>query len=155
MASGFQWLEQQVEWLRMRRPSMPIAALLDSCDVKGDQLVARLSLQGHIPTSSTIEIVKAALRLIAVGGDYFPDRPRGGSSLSGTEPVQIADMPPFIPNLTSRELLVLELLRQGVANKIIAYRPGMSQGTVKVHVHNIIKKLNVSNRTEAAVFARN
>ena len=41
-----------------------------------------------------------------------------------------------------------------MANKIIAYRLSLSQSTVKAHVHNIISKLNVSNRTEAAVRGR-
>ena len=49
---------------------------------------------------------------------------------------------------------VLELLMQGMANKIIAFRLGMSQSTVKVHVHSIIRKFNVRNRTEVAVTAR-
>jgi DNA-binding NarL/FixJ family response regulator len=49
---------------------------------------------------------------------------------------------------------VLEFLTQGMPNKIIAYRLGMSQSTVKVHVHNILNKLKVTNRTAAAVTAR-
>ncbi|HEY7971415.1 MAG TPA: LuxR C-terminal-related transcriptional regulator [Xanthobacteraceae bacterium] len=40
-------------------------------------------------------------------------------------------------------------------NKTIACRLGMSQSTVKVHVHKILNKLKVSNRTAAAVTARN
>jgi two-component system nitrate/nitrite response regulator NarL len=43
------------------------------------------------------------------------------------------------------------MLEQGMANKIIAYRLSLSQSTVKAHVHSIISKLNVRNRTEAAV----
>ena len=70
-------------------------------------------------------------------------------------PAQIAEVLPLTSILTPRELVVMELLAQGTANKIIAYRLGMSQSTVKVHVHNILKKLKVRNRTEAAVTARN
>ena len=46
---------------------------------------------------------------------------------------------------------MLELLKCGLPNKIISYRLEMSPSTVKAHVHNIIVKLNVRNRTEAAV----
>ena len=46
---------------------------------------------------------------------------------------------------------MLELLEHGLPNKIIAYRLEMAQSTVKAHVHSIIAKLNVRNRTEAAV----
>jgi DNA-binding NarL/FixJ family response regulator len=76
-------------------------------------------------------------------------------SLDGAEPVPIAGVLPLTPNFTPREQHVLELLTQGMPNKIIAYRLGMSQSTVKVHVHNILNKLKVSNRTAAAVTARN
>ena len=53
--------------------------------------------------------------------------------------------------LTSREYDVLKCLREGRQNKIIAYELGISQSTVKVHLRNIMKKLRVSNRTQAAL----
>ena len=153
--AGEAWLEQQVAWLREQRPELPIVAILDSDDAAMEEAVARLSLQGHIPTSSTTAIAKAALGLIFVGGSYFPRTSHDGSPVDGTEPASITEELPLTPNLTPREQHVLELLTQGMANKIIAYRLGMSQSTVKVHVHNILNKLKVSNRTAAAVTARN
>ena len=45
-------------------------------------------------------------------------------------------------------------LAVGAQNKIIAYRLGMSMSTVKAHMHSIIRKLRVRNRTEAVVAAR-
>jgi DNA-binding NarL/FixJ family response regulator len=154
--AGDTWLEQQAEWLGEQGSDVPIVAILEPSDAaRGDELVARLSLRGHIPTSSTLEIAKAALRLIFVGGSYSPRAPHEGVSLNCAAPGILEASLPIAPKLTSRENHVLELLMQGMANKIIAYRLGMSQSTVKVHVHNIIKKLNVRNRTEAAVTARN
>jgi Bacterial regulatory proteins, luxR family len=49
---------------------------------------------------------------------------------------------------------VLDLLQRGMASKSIAHRLNMSTSTVKVHVHNIMAKLDVDNRTAAAVAAR-
>jgi DNA-binding NarL/FixJ family response regulator len=54
------------------------------------------------------------------------------------------------PLFTSRQAVVAEELRQGKANKIIAYDLSMCENTVKVHVRNIMKKLRAANRTEAA-----
>ena len=51
--------------------------------------------------------------------------------------------------LTARELEVLELLAQGLPNKSIAARLGISDQTVKFHVASIVAKLGVANRTEA------
>jgi DNA-binding NarL/FixJ family response regulator len=51
--------------------------------------------------------------------------------------------------LTRRELQVLELLAEGLGNKIIAGRIGISERTVKFHVTRIFDKLGVGSRTEA------
>lgn len=56
-------------------------------------------------------------------------------------------------NLTSREIEVLELIAEGMINKEIAKQLYISEKTVKNHVSNIFKKLNVSDRTQAAIFA--
>lgn len=51
--------------------------------------------------------------------------------------------------LTPREVQVLELLAEGLSNKAIALRLGISDQTVKFHVASILGKLEASNRTEA------
>ena len=51
---------------------------------------------------------------------------------------------------TSRQAAVVEALRKGKANKIIAYELNMCESTVKVHVRSIMKKLKARNRTEVA-----
>ncbi|MCX7923422.1 MAG: response regulator transcription factor [Clostridia bacterium] len=55
--------------------------------------------------------------------------------------------------LTSREVEVLELIAEGMINKEIAKHLYISEKTVKNHVSNIFKKLNVSDRTQAAIYA--
>lgn len=56
-------------------------------------------------------------------------------------------------NLTSRETEVLDLIAEGMLNKEIAKKLYISEKTVKNHVSNIFKKLNVSDRTQAAIYA--
>jgi two-component system response regulator DegU len=56
-------------------------------------------------------------------------------------------------NLTPRELEVLELIAEGMINKEIAKVLYISEKTVKNHVSNIFKKINVSDRTQAAIYA--
>jgi DNA-binding NarL/FixJ family response regulator len=51
--------------------------------------------------------------------------------------------------LTPREVEVLELVAQGLANKEIAARLGTAGGTVKIHVQNILAKLDATDRTHA------
>jgi len=55
--------------------------------------------------------------------------------------------------LTSREQEILEQISKGMSNKLIAEALAISEGTVKVHVKHLLKKLNLHSRTEAAVWA--
>lgn len=61
---------------------------------------------------------------------------------------------PALTSLTVRERQILELLSEGHQNKLIAHRMSLSEHTVKVHVHNLLSKLRVSNRTQAAATYR-
>ena len=55
--------------------------------------------------------------------------------------------------LTPRERQVVDLIKHGHANKEIAYRLHLTEGTIKEYLHSIFRKLGVSNRTELAVWA--
>lgn len=57
-------------------------------------------------------------------------------------------------DLTPRERDVMKILGQGSSNKLIAKELGLSDNTVKVHIRQIIRKLAVTNRTQAAILAR-
>jgi DNA-binding NarL/FixJ family response regulator len=70
--------------------------------------------------------------------------------VQGTTPQQ----PPKDPSqLTVREKEVLQLIVNGLSNKEIAFRLNITLRTVKAHVSSILMKLNVSDRTQAAVLA--
>jgi len=55
--------------------------------------------------------------------------------------------------LSERELEILKLIAKGMSNKLIARELGITEGTVKVHVKNILRKLNLRSRLEAALWA--
>ena len=156
------WFNRQINWIRSGRPDVPIIAILDVDEDVGCSIPPLDNrLQGYISTSSSIGVAAAAVQLVAAGGVYFPGNARTHGSAARVSLPYLAHSGPhhdpshsFETKLTPRERAVLELLEQGMANKIIAYRLSLSQSTVKAHVHNIISKLNVSNRTEAAVRGR-
>ena len=69
--------------------------------------------------------------------------------LQAPAPSQTGRAEPLVEPLTSRELEVLQLIGQGLANKMIAERLHISEHTVKFHVSAIYAKLGVASRTEA------
>lgn len=85
-----------------------------------------------------------ALGLSVAGESLWPD-PQAALYQPGTERE--------LEELTPRELDVLQLLAEGLSNRGIAHRLGVSEHTVKFHVNSILGKLNAQSRTEAAVLA--
>jgi NarL family two-component system response regulator LiaR len=64
-----------------------------------------------------------------------------------------SDLPPAADPLTEREVEVLKLVAQGLTNQEIADRLIISERTVRTHVGNILDKLHLANRTQAALYA--
>ena len=58
-----------------------------------------------------------------------------------------------VDNLTKREVQILQFVSKGMLNKEIASALGISERTVKNHISNIFKKIKVTDRTQAAVYA--
>jgi two-component system, NarL family, nitrate/nitrite response regulator NarL len=152
---GRAWLQQQTGGLRRTFPAMPIVAILDESNPAAAQEIAlTLGLQGYIPMSSTNEVAVAVLRLIVAGGRYHP---HAGAAVR-PQPMAKVEAPPARsggrPQLTPREQAVMNLLAAGMPNKLIARKLGIAVSTVKVHVHHILAKLSVQNRTEVAIWGR-
>jgi DNA-binding NarL/FixJ family response regulator len=150
------WLHRQVAWLRAKQPALPIMVIVEAEEIgAATDLGEQLDLQGYIPSFSSLEVAAAAVRLVVAGGNYFPrpreHEPQLEEALPGRtyRTLDLAE----IAELTSREWAVVGLLGSGVPNKDIGDRLGMSLSTVKAHVHHIIRKLNVRNRTEVALLS--
>lgn len=69
------------------------------------------------------------------------------------ELMQPPKRPPTVEPLTEREVAVLRLIAQGQSNQEIASALGIGEGTVRVHVSNILSKLHLASRTQAALYA--
>ena len=148
------WVQNVLEFMKRHLTSVPVVLLSDRDDV--DDIVKALAygVRGYIPTSVEAEVFFAALRLINAGGTFIPAhavRSAAAKPDSGSD-CKERGLPNAIA-LTSCELSVVDLLREGKPNKLIAIELKMQESTVKVHIRNIFKKLHATNRTQAATIA--
>ncbi len=130
-------------------PGISIIILSDREDANSVLSALDNGARGYIPTSMAFDVAVQAIRLVRAGGTFVPARTLVASRDS------IEKLPSNSENsrinlFTARQSAVVEALRQGKANKIIAYELNMCESTVKVHVRNIMKKLRAKNRTEVA-----
>ncbi len=147
-------VHKALELLRSRLPDTPTVVLSDRDTVEEVNWALAHGVRGYIPTSVETEIAVAALRLIAAGGTFVPaDALRSSTARQDWKPEGEQRGRPEELDLTPRELSVVDLLREGKPNKLIAAQLDMQESTVKVHVRNILKKLHAANRTHAATVA--
>jgi DNA-binding NarL/FixJ family response regulator len=127
---------------------VPVVVLSDSDDIAQILRILESGARGYIPTSVGVEVCIEAIGLAVAGGIFVPASSiLAVRHLIGTgkqEPAPLAGM------FTLRQAEVVQALRKGKANKIIAYELNLRESTVKVHIRNIMKKLKATNRTEVA-----
>lgn len=99
---------------------------------------------GFIAMDSNVDVAIAAIRLVRSGGVFVPSH-----SVMQSQSPQVPDGWRSLREVvTAKQLEVIGLVRRGLPNKLIAAELEMSEFTVKVHVRNIMKRLNARNRTE-------
>ncbi|AOS43934.1 Transcriptional regulatory protein LiaR [Lacunisphaera limnophila] len=129
-----------VETIRLLREEFRDARVLVFSNYAGGEEVFqtfRAGACGFVVKEMPLERLLEAIRKVHQGEHYIPAEI--SARLSGR----------VLSQLSSREVEVLTLIAQGLSNKEIAARLNLVEGTVKVHVTNILAKLHVSDRTQA------
>ena len=96
---------------------------------------------GFVVKDMELEQLLEAIRVVARGEHYVPSE------------VSARMVSRFTSKLTPREITILEYVAKGNSNKEVADKLDLVEGTVKVHLANIYKKLKVNDRTQAVMFA--
>ena len=151
--SGFEGLEL----LRVMLPDAPIIVVSASEDPADVQAALDAGAAGYVVKSANgealghvIPLVMSSERVVPVPASYLAAR--GRSPLS-RDLASDADAARRVESLTPRQKMVLAYLADGDSNKEIARKLGVIDGTIKAHVKSIMQKLQVHNRTQAAMMA--
>jgi two-component system NarL family response regulator len=127
------------------RSEFPGARMVALTTYGGDEDIRRAlaaGVQAYLTKDVLHDELLKAIRAVHTGHTYIP----------ATVAAALAAQVPG-PDLSAREIQVLELIVQGQVNKQIAYSLGIAEHTVKNHVKNILSKLSVQDRTQAATAA--
>lgn len=126
--------------------SIPVVVLADTDEFSQVLKALELGAKGFIPSSVHIGVCAEAIELAVAGGIFVPATCvlaiKHLIEAGASEGRELSEM------FTPRQAEVVNALRKGKANKIIAYDLQLRESTVKVHIRNIMKKLNATNRTE-------
>jgi DNA-binding NarL/FixJ family response regulator len=137
-----------IDLLTAAFPRAPILVAAECDDPERAHAILRAGAKGFLPMSHSLKLLVGALERVRAGGSYIP---LALSEASAKAPEQTPVGPLGV--LTRRQRDVLALISVGKSNKLIADALNMSESTVKAHVKQIIRRLNVANRTQAALLA--
>jgi DNA-binding NarL/FixJ family response regulator len=164
----------EVRRAQSQLPKVPVVVVAHGDKLSFVRELIDLGVRGYIPTSSDFATFKKAIQLVAAGGTFVPtsvllDRENGQlSEVHETNDLARQETNEMTPeswhdrqeymaavSFTPRELAVLSHLKDGKSNKLIARELAICEGTVKIHMRRLMKKLGVENRTQAALVATN
>jgi DNA-binding NarL/FixJ family response regulator len=115
--------------------------------------VMRLGAKGYLLKDTEPDELALAIRSVYKGHTQLGPGLFEKAILSGAAPTPSSELPPELAQLTPRELEVLRFLASGANNREIAESLFLSENTVKNYVTNILSRLNLRDRTQAALLA--
>lgn len=135
-------------------PDMAVIMLTVSEDAEDLAAALQAGARGYLIKNIEADYLVRAIRRVAAGESVLAEsmtsklmaHMQGGYAKKAAPPTDL-------DKLTPREREILACLARGESNKIIARTLGVAESTVKIHVQNVLKKLQLSSRVQAAVFA--
>ena len=134
------------------RPQQVVVMLTVSEDSEDLTECMRLGARGFLLKNINADFLVDAVKKAAVGDNVFSPEmtARLVQSLINPNPSAATGA---LETLTQRELEILGYLAVGCSNKVIARKLDLAESTIKVHVQNILRKLELTSRVQAAVYA--
>lgn len=155
------WALEELPRFRERYPRACLVVLLEGLQRASAFLPEEIEANAIVDRNVACDALLKSLNLVMAGyGVLSPivrsngdlDIPRAGR-VPAQQPVEQGCKPGTREHLSERELEIIGSIAEGQSNKVIARRCAISESTVKIHVRGILRKINVRNRTQAAVWA--
>jgi DNA-binding NarL/FixJ family response regulator len=131
-------------------PDLPVVMISANEDPEVMQRAVDYGASGYIPKSSSVTEIIEAISAVLNGDVWMPAKASMASNGVSTAEAQAAER---LRQLTPQQFRVLNMMCRGLANKNIADQLDLAEATVKVHVTAIMRKLGVTNRTQAVLMS--
>ncbi len=134
-------------FIRAQYPAIPVVVVSATEDRNVIRRCIAYGASGFVPKSQPVDRIRAAVQAVLAGHVWVPD----DLDLHASKSSENEDLLSRISMLTPQQLRVLMMLAEGLPNKLIAYKLGVSEATIKAHVSQILTKLGVDSRTQAVI----
>ena len=145
---------EAVKALRADHPEIRIVILTGTLDTRLLSGVLSAGADGYLMKDIACEALMQSLRLVMMGEKVFPTH-LAALLVSGRAEDMGAEVPTRRKGLSQREVQILHCLLNGNSNKMIANHLKITEATVKVHLKSLLRKINATNRTQAAIWGLN
>jgi len=146
--------QESMKWLRALLPAARLVVLTDEVSTRVLASALEVGIDGYLIRDMSAEALCQSLRLVMMGEKVFPSQ-LAALMINGRAYALTADVRPSRGGLSLREAQIIRCLLDGDSNKTIANHLNIAEATVKVHLKGLMRKIHVSNRTQAAIWARN
>ena len=140
--------------LRENHPSIRIVILTNDLETRRLSAALGAGAGGYLLKDIACEALMQSLKLVMMGEKVIPTH-LAELLVSGRTEDMGAELPTRRKGLSQREVQILRCLLNGNSNKMIANHLNITEATVKVHLKSLLRKINASNRTQAAIWALN
>jgi two-component system nitrate/nitrite response regulator NarL len=145
----------EIERFKEKFPAARVAVLADADQISNLLMLFQAGAHACFARGVTRDVLLKSLELVVLGETFLlpgvlplVHEPRDTKAAAAAAPNRAA-------TLSAQEKCVLRCLAEGHSNKVIANKIDIAVATVKVHVNSIFRKIGTSNRTQAAIWARN
>lgn len=138
----------------LRREKLPTKAVMLAASLEEDEIVEalRLGVRGVVLKERAPQLLVECIRKVYAGEQWI-DKQLSNLALEALLRRETAGRPKSTV-LSPRETEIVRMVAGGLGNKELAERLGVSEGTIKIHLHNIYKKLKVHSRLELVLHAQ-
>lgn len=147
-----EWDGETIAPVRDHFPRAKIVLLTSHFDFQKLRSAFQAGVSGYLVKEISSERLIGALRLVAMGEKVFPSQLADELTGQNFDQQDVSSVTIDDAHLSAREVEILRCLIMGLPNKEISRKLSISEATVKVHVKAVLRKLNVSNRTQAAIW---